>query len=85
MKQRNNKETGPYANLPPLYDGGKDKGPVFPGKPYLNSPQVSNNLAVKRSLIEIFDEFTQVISGELKSMNLEQFEGERKTRPIDKP
>lgn len=85
MKQRNNQESGPYANHPPLYDGGKNQGPVFPGKPYLNPLQPSNNLAVKRSLIEIFDEFTQVISGELKSMNLEQFEAESKPKPTNTP
>ncbi len=31
---------------------------------------VNGNLAVQASLIQIFDEFTEVISGELKSMNL---------------
>ena len=39
--------------------------------PAAASPKaVNGNLAVQTSLIQIFDEFTEVISGELKSMNL---------------
>ncbi len=32
-------------------------------------------------LFNIFDEFTGIISGELKSMNLEQFEAENPQKP----
>jgi hypothetical protein len=63
-----------------LFNKQRDLGPVFPGKPHLNNQPNPTNLAVKRSLIEIFDEFTHVISGELKSMNLEQFESDQKKR-----
>ncbi|WP_373532823.1 hypothetical protein [Vampirovibrio sp.] len=57
-------------------------GAVFPGKTHANHPAVQSNLALKQSLGEIFDEFTVVISGELKSMNLEQFEAEHPQRPL---
>jgi hypothetical protein len=77
MKRHGNQDPSSYAKLPSLFEGSKNTGPVFPGKPY----QVPyENLAVQRSLMEIFDEFTQVISGELKSMNMEQFETERKNQ-----
>lgn len=61
-----------------LFNQKRDLGPVFPGKPHLNNQANPTNLAVKRSLVEIFDEFTDVISGELKSMNLEQVEPKSK-------
>lgn len=68
--------SGSSDNITSLHSKQRDLGPVFPGSPMINQ----SNLAVKRSLIEIFDEFTQVISGELKSMNLEQFEADQKKR-----
>jgi hypothetical protein len=51
---------------------------LLPGKFNKNNPPIQSNLALKRSLSDIFDEFTVVISGELKSMNLEQFNAEQK-------
>lgn len=60
-----------------LFNKQRDSG----GKSSLNNQVNPTNLAVKRSLIEIFDEFTYVISGELKAMNLEQFESNQKKRP----
>lgn len=42
--------------------------PVFPGKP------TGVNLAVQRSLHEVFDEFSEIIAGELKSLSAEEFE-----------
>ena len=35
---------------------------------------VTQSAVVQRSLMEIFDEFTEVISGELKSMSFEDYE-----------
>jgi hypothetical protein len=62
--------------------GLSDGHPLFPGKSSQNNPPIQSNLALKRSLGEIFDEFTVVISGELKSMNLKQFEAEHKKDPL---
>lgn len=76
MSGHGKQESNSSSNVTSLHDKQRELGPVFPGKPLANQ----GNLAVKRSLIEIFDEFTQVISGELKSMNLEQFEAEQKKR-----
>jgi len=76
MTHRNKQGPGPYPNQPSANEKTRSGSSVFPGTPYS-----ANNLAVQRSLIEIFDEFTQVISGELKSMNLETFEAERKRPP----
>lgn len=78
MTHRGNQDPGPYGNLPSLFEKNQTKGTVFPGKPHLQPAHPQSNLAVQRSLMEIFDEFTQVISGELKSMNMETFETERK-------
>lgn len=61
-----------YKPLPAIYEPPADKGPVFPGKPHLQS-----NVAMQRSIMEIFDEFTDIISGELKSLNATEFERER--------
>ncbi|WP_303674104.1 hypothetical protein [Vampirovibrio chlorellavorus] len=36
---------------------------------------------IHANLFNIFDEFTGIISGELKSMNLEQFEAENPPKP----
>lgn len=52
------------------------------GKSNQNNPPIQSNLALKRSLGKIFDEFTVVISGELKSMNLEQFDAVHKKDPL---
>lgn len=79
MYDPGNQDTNPYEELSTLYAEPADKGPVFPGKPYTPNPYRRNaggNPAVQRSLMEIFDEFTEVISGELKSMNLEEFNRE---------
>lgn len=74
MRERGKQDTGPtYQNS--AYYPGQPKGPVFPGKPYRDGPA---NMAVQKGMMELFDEFTQVISGELKSMNLEEFEAERR-------
>lgn len=48
------------ASLPP---NGAGIGMYQAGSP------VNGNLAVQASIMEIFDEFTEVISGELKLMN----------------
>jgi hypothetical protein len=80
MSSRGKQSSGQPNLSETLHASQRDLGAVFPGKPYLNQPMPQSNLAVKRSLIEIFDEFTQVISGELKSMNLEQAQAEQKKR-----
>lgn len=72
---------GPYTNQPANPQGSKTNSSVFAGKPFSQPVYSTNNLAVQRSLMEIFDEFTVVISGELKSMNMETFETERKQPP----
>lgn len=73
----------PYSleDLSTLYVEPAGKGPVFPGKPHMPNPYRTGNLAVQRSLMEIFDEFTEVISGELKSMNMETFNRENPGKP----
>lgn len=80
MARQGKQGANPSTSISQLGSPSRDLGPVFPGKPHLNPPQQHGNLAIKRSLIEIFDEFSQVISGELKSMNLERFEGEQNHR-----
>lgn len=72
-------ESAQPKNVASIHAGQREFG-MLSDKPYMNNPPIQSNLAVKRSLIEIFDEFTQVISGELKSMNLEQFEAEQNKR-----
>ena len=47
------------------------------GKDAFQDAPVIGNLAVQASLIQIFDEFSEVISGELKSMKLEEFNAEQ--------
>lgn len=80
MKERGKQDSTPYntsyltGNQPTT-----NQGPVFPGKPSTPNPYGNQNLAVQRGLMEIFDDFTQIISGELKSMNAEQFQAENKT------
>lgn len=77
MTQPGNQDPNAFADLP-FNNSQKRNGPVFPGKAYLPNPHANGgNLAVQRSLMQIFDEFTQVISGELKSMNMEDFENEK--------
>ncbi len=71
MSEHGKPDSAPYAKSTDAYQPTGNKGAVFPGKPYL---QDTGNLAVQRSLMEIFDEFTDVISGELKSMRPEDFE-----------
>ncbi len=48
------------------------------------SAKRASNLArpMDSVLFNIFDEFTGIISGELKSMNLEQFEAENSSHKI---
>jgi hypothetical protein len=76
MTQQGNQDPNIYADLP-FSNTQKRTGPVFPGKAYLPNPHAGGgNLAVQRSLMQIFDEFTQIISGELKSMNMQEFEQE---------
>jgi hypothetical protein len=69
MRQHGKQEPG--SSLQPFPPNAQ--GAVFPGKPYQHGGQ---NLAVQQSLMEIFDEFTEVISGELKSMSLNEAESE---------
>ncbi|HEY9687827.1 MAG TPA: hypothetical protein V6C52_12705 [Coleofasciculaceae cyanobacterium] len=69
MRQHGKQEPGSSYQQSPL----NAQSAVFPGKPYQQGGQ---NLAVQRSLMEIFDEFTEVISGELKSMSLSEAESE---------
>ena len=71
MYQRGQSDSWNPQPLPGLYDPPPDKGVVFPGKPY------RQNLAMQRSIMEIFDEFTEIISGELRSSNLKDFEPQR--------
>jgi len=53
-----------YSENPPMSQPG-----VTNSTEPLNAP-VLGNLAVQASIMEIFDEFTEVISGELKTMKL---------------
>jgi hypothetical protein len=76
MTQQGNHDHSLYADIP-FQGPHRQSGPLFSGKPYLPNPYPavgSSNLAVKNSIGKIFDEFTEFISGELKSMNLEEFE-----------
>jgi hypothetical protein len=75
MTQRSQQEPGAAANRSP-----QNESPVFPGKSGDLPAYQPGNLAVQHSLMEIFDDFTQIISGELKSMNLEQFNHENTPR-----
>ena len=63
---------GTYQNT------GQNSPAVFQGTGRVQnpSPYPPSNLAVQLGLMEIFDEFTEVIAGELKSMNLDD---------VDKP
>lgn len=54
-----------YPEKTPLPLSGGGNSATRPG-----GPPVNGNLAVQASIMEIFDEFTEVISGELKSMHL---------------
>ena len=54
-----------YSDKAPLPLTGGGNSATQPSAP------VNGNLAVQASLLEIFDEFTEVISGELKSMKME--------------
>jgi hypothetical protein len=77
MKNQGNQDSNVFADFPGS-NAQKHTSPIFPGKAYLPNPHASSgNLAVQRSLMQIFDEFTQIISGELKSMNLEEFESKK--------
>jgi hypothetical protein len=67
MRQHGKQEPGSSLQHSPF----NAQNAVFPGKPY---QQEGQNLAVQRSLMEIFDEFTEVISGELRSMSLSEVE-----------
>jgi hypothetical protein len=79
MTQQGNQDANSFVDLP-FNSGPKRTPPVFPGKAYLPNPYpAGGNLAVQHSLMQIFDEFTQIISGELKSMNLEEFENENRS------
>ena len=74
MTQPGNQDHSLYADVP-FHGPHRQAGPLFSGKSYLPNPHpAANNLAVQHSLMEIFDEFTEFISGELKSMNLEEFD-----------
>jgi hypothetical protein len=53
-----------YPDKTPLPLSGGGNGATQPSGPVIGS------LAVQASIMEIFDEFTDVISGELKSMHL---------------
>ena len=59
-------------DLSTLYHEPAAKGPVFPGTPHTQTPYQPGNLAVKKGLMDIFDEFTEIISGELKTMQQEE-------------
>lgn len=49
-----------YQPLPGLQGPSRNQSTVFPGKPY------QQHVEIQRSIMEIFDEFTEIISGELK-------------------
>lgn len=52
---------------------GRENSPaVFPGKAYTPSVYVSGNVLVQQSLMEIFDDLTPFISGQLKSMTQDE-------------
>ncbi len=59
------------------------EAPVFQGTGSVTHPvnkaHQPGNLAVQRSIMEIFDDFTNIISGELKSMNTAEFESARQS------
>jgi hypothetical protein len=68
MHKRGQEDLYAQRPLPALYEPPGDKMTVFPGKPHMQQ-----NLAVQRSIMDIFNEFTEIISGELKSMNRQEF------------
>ena len=70
MTQQGNSDRSLYANMP-FQGPHRQSGTVFSGKPYLPTPATADNLAVQHSLMEIFDEFTDIISDELRMMDLE--------------
>lgn len=72
MHKRGKSDLQGMQPLPALYEPPNQKT-VFPGKPHMQQ-----NVAMQRSIMEIFDEFTDIISGELKSLNMKEFERERK-------
>jgi hypothetical protein len=74
MYQKGKRDLEDQLPLPALYEPVDTRRAVFPGKPHLQQ-----NLAVQRSIMGIFDEFTEIISGELKSLDLEAFKQERKS------
>jgi hypothetical protein len=57
--------------------GYPDQPPLSTASQHPETP-VRGNLAVQASLMQIFDEFTEVISGELKSMNLDDLDAGRR-------
>lgn len=96
MKERGKQDPSPIEDLYTLYSGPSEMGPVFPGKPLTPNPfqsggirptakgigqPNSSNLAVQRSIMEIFDEFTEIVSGELKSMRMDEWKEERRQSP----
>lgn len=87
MSQQGSPESSSIDNLYEfqiLRDGQTQTASVFPGKAHTGAPRYqTHNLAVRQSLMEIFDEFTTVISGELKSMRLEDWENHSRQRSQD--
>jgi hypothetical protein len=73
MHKRGQSDFQDFQPLPALYEPPSSQRSVFPGKPHLQQ-----NLSMQRSIMEIFDEFTEIVSGELKSLNMKEFEQERK-------
>lgn len=76
MYHRGNRESEGFSPLPPLYEPSKGQGSVFPGKPH-----IQQNLAMQRSIMDIFEDFTEIISGELRTLNEQEFEREAKRPP----
>jgi hypothetical protein len=72
MHKRGKSDLQGVQPLPALYEPPSTKT-VFPGKPHMQQ-----NVVMQRSIMEIFDEFTEIISGELKSLSAKEFEQERK-------
>ena len=68
MSKRGKKSEKDLQGLSVLYEP-----PGETGMSSFNPPRTQHNLAIQRSIMEIFDEFTFIISGELKSLDLGSF------------
>ncbi len=64
---------GQFSSATQADRAGAKHRAVFSGKPHMQEAQ---HLALQQSLMEVFDEFAEVVSDELKSLTVEEFKAE---------